>query len=188
MTPSKEAELFKRSIKRSVDEYPELKLKSQYPEWRSEVDNLLFSHGIGFLTDPDYKATTADEKAFEAEANQFLAGALVRKITYTAGANICEANRHDARTILTLLHAKCTEGIYGTEQRETLRKKLQAQRFDPRTVKDGETFLETWRKSLVELERQMKNIDSDSKGVPDSEKREWLEISMAANEDGKLAS
>jgi len=187
-SPSKEADLFKRSIKRSVAEYPELKLKSEYPEWRLDVDNLLFSHGISFLTDPDYEATTPDEIAFEAEANQFLAGALVRKITYTAGANICQAHRQDARKILALLHSKCTEGIYGTEQRDALKKKLQAQRFDPRTVKDGETFLEVWFKQLTMLERQMKNIDPDSKGVSDSEKREWLEVSIAQNEDGKLAN
>jgi len=63
---------------------------------------------------------------------------------------------------MTLLHAKCTEGLYGAEQIDALVDTLRGHRYDPRTVKDGETFLENWRKDLTALQRQMKNVDPTS--------------------------
>ena len=187
-----QADAFSRSFKRSIDDYSTLARREDYAVWIRTTKNVLRMHDLQYINDPshplydDAARTTPTDVALYTVANRFLAAVLVAKITYPAGENICEQNPTNARTILELVHADCTESVYGQELVTNMKDAVQKKKFNLST-QTGETFLQEWERDMQRLNQQMKNVKPSSTGVDDDDKRLWLDNSIKGDAIGSSA-
>jgi hypothetical protein len=169
------ADTFKRSIKRSIDDYVKLKDDNRWKQWHRSLKATARNHGLGNILDPTYVPNNTDDIELFKCQNTFMYSVFEQCLNTTKGRHVVQLFETTANAqavyagLLKAYEETLTTNLAATD----LRSELVLLRFDDSWKRGSEAFLLHWQTKVLELEQL------EDKAVDDTTKRLWLTTTLS---------
>jgi len=173
---------FRRGIKRSIKDYPELKDEGKWKDWYRDMKNVAHTHGVQRVLNSSYTPIGADDIALFQEENYFIYAVLDRNVKISQGkAYVREhENDMDGQTVMTKLMNYLTKSTKASLQASELLTYITTAKLGDGTWKGkAQEFILHWENKVREYNSLVPSAERMNKNF----RRTLLENAVHSIED-----